>query len=291
MFVCTPDDAPTLLFSDSPEMPSTDGVLYADTVPKGRYRLYVYHANGASTERKFPIVVLNQGAATAHVSIVRRGLASPSTQYVAQGQTVLADFFADRAPVDVAVPAGQRVLLDAGLDALHAGQNELVHAIYDVVTDATLKISFVTVAAATDAATATASLSLLARDVDHQRGTFPSADIILYGTSQSSGVQRLRLGANEVDATLDGVDAPTGDAQKLLGNYGVHYHLEIPRSAPTAITARGGAWGGAMRASSSIDKLAVSTTTDAVALGPLTFFDVMTAGGSNLPIDVFFVTP
>ena len=307
--VCTPNDAPTMLFSDSPEAPSQDGVLYADSVPAGRYRFYVYHANGGASLRKFPIVVLNQGAQPAKITILRRGLAAPSTAYVSVGKTVLLDWLADRAPAVVTVPAATRVLLDDALDQLHAGQNELVHAIYDVTTDASLKVSFVSVPAAADAAAVTAGLGLLTRDVSHQRGTFPAADVLIApappsGAAQLKGVQRLRLGLDEVDDTLEGVDAPTGAKQLLLGNYGMLYRvaLGLPSPATTAISARGGAWGGAVRTGTTTTALPtateqLATTTDAVVVGSLGGADggaelhLLTGGGSNLPIDLFFVTP
>ncbi len=309
VIVCTPADAPALLFSDSPESPAQDGVLYADTVPAGRYRLYVYHANGGATVRKFPIVALNSGAQPAKVTIVRRGLAAPSTQYVSVGKTVLLDWFVDRAPVDVMVPAGARVLLDDALDQLHAAQSELVHAIYDVVTDATLKISFVSVTAGADAAAVTAGLSLLARDFNHQRGTFPAADVLVVAASGAaldggvrlqSGVQRLRLGLDEVDDTLMGVDAPTGATQKLLGNYGMLYRFAFGLAAPAnaAVSPRGGGWGGVLRAGSSTAVALPSatqqlaTTTDAIVVGAVAGeLRLLTGGGSNLPVDVFLVTP
>lgn len=319
--VCTPADAPTLLFSDSPEMPSQDGVLYADTVPAGRHRLYVYHANGGAALRKFPVVVLNQNAQAATVTIERRGLAAPSTAYVSVGKTVLLDWLTPRAPVAVTVPAGQRVLLDPALDALHASQDELVHAVYDVVTDRAVKISFVSVLANADAAATTAGLSLLARDVDHQRGTFANADVVVAlapvaGGAQRSGVQRLRLGLDEVDETLEGVDAPTGVKQRLLGNYGMLYRfaLALPTPASAAVAPRGGSWGGVARVTdgsggaATLVSLPTATatlgaTTDAVAVGPIPGaatdggasggkrLELMTAGGSNLPIDLFLVTP
>lgn len=309
VIVCTPDDAPTMLFSDSPEAPSQDGVLYADTVAAGRYRLYVYHANGGAALRKFPIVALNSGALPATITIVRKGLAAPSTQYVSVGKTVLLDWFVDRAPVSVVVPAGARVLLDDALDQLHASQNELVHAIYDVVTDAPLKLSMVSVTAGADAAAVTAGLSLLTRDVGHQRGTFPAADVLIVaatgaaldgGAGQQQGVQRLRLGLDEVDDTLQGIDAPTGVKQALLGNYGMLYRfaLGLPSPATAAVAPRGGGWGGVARAGataavalpSATEQLA--TTTDAIAVGGTgAELRLLTGGGSNLPVDFFLVTP
>jgi len=304
--VCTPADAPAMLFSDSPESPSQDGVLYADTVAAGRYRLYVYHANGGASLRKFSVVALNLSTHPAKITIVRRGLAAPSTAYVSVGKTVLLDWLVDRAPVDVTVPAGARVLLDSALDQLHASQNELVHAIYDVVTDRPLKLSFVSVAANADAAATTAGLSLLTRDVDHQRGTFPAADVLIApatvtGGAQKQGVQRLRLGLDEVDETLEGIDAPTGVKQRLLGNYGMLYRFALGAAAGTrvAVAPRGGGWGGIAKVGSSTVILptateALATTTDAIVIGGVsagTEVRLMTGGGSNLPIDLFLVTP
>jgi hypothetical protein len=201
------------------------------------------------------------------------------------------------------------VLLDDALDQQHAAQNELVHAIYDVTTDAPLKISFVSVPAAADAAAVTAGLGLLTRDVNHQRGTFPAADVLVAPASPSAaaqlkGVQRLRLGLDEVDDTLEGVDAPTGAKQVLLGNYGLLYRfaLALPSPATAAISARGGGWGGAFRIGATTVALPtateqLATTTDAIVLGKLGGADggaelrLMTGGGSNLPVDLFLVTP
>lgn len=304
--VCTPADAPTLLFSDSPELPAQDGVLYADTVAPGRYRLYVYHANGDTIARKFPIVVLNPGAQAAKVTIVRRGLAAPSAAYVSVGKTVLADWFMDRAPVDVLVQAGERVLLDTALDQLHATKNQLVHAIYDVILDRSVKISFVSVPATDDAASLTAGLPLLVRDSNHQRGTFAAADVLVVADpagAQKKGVQRLRLGLDQVDDTLEGVDAPTGDKQRLGGNYGMLYRfaLALPTPAAAAIAPRGGGWGGVARAGATNAVLlptatqSLATTTDAIVLGGVggggPEVRLLTGGGSSLPVDLFIVTP
>ena len=56
--VCSPAGAATMLFSDDPESPASDGVLYADTFGPGHARIYVYHVNAGTDLRKFPIVVL-----------------------------------------------------------------------------------------------------------------------------------------------------------------------------------------------------------------------------------------
>ncbi|MEO8797909.1 MAG: hypothetical protein ABI551_08495, partial [Polyangiaceae bacterium] len=106
--VCIPSAAPAMLFSDSPESPSTSGVLYADTVGPGPFRIYVYHTNGGNDgiARKFPVVVLNQGALDAHVTITAKGIAGPSADYVSVGKAAAAHFLAPAISTMVTVPAG-----------------------------------------------------------------------------------------------------------------------------------------------------------------------------------------
>ncbi|HEY8073446.1 MAG TPA: hypothetical protein VIF62_05040 [Labilithrix sp.] len=293
-YACTPEDAPSMMFSDSPESPSSDGVLYADTPPAGRHRIYVYHANGGAALRKFPVVVLNANATDATVTIVRRGVGTPSQSYVAIGKDVLAQWLAPMAPIAVTVPAGQRVLLDATLDAKHAAQDELVHAIFDVETSAPVKISIVSVLAGADAAATTAGLSLLPADGLHVRGTFGGADrLFVAAGAATSGVQHVRLGDGVLDPDLAGIDATTSTPVKLGGNYGVLYRFSGMPSSRAALSERGGSWGGVL---GSVELPSASeslgTTTDAVVLGDLSGGgSLVSGGGSNLPVDVFFATP
>jgi hypothetical protein len=306
--VCAPADAPKMLFSDSPESPSADGVLYADTVPAGRYRIYVYHANGGNSPRKFSVVALNQGASAVTVTVQRRGSATPSKSYVQIGKAVIRAWLAPAQLPAVTVPPGARVVLDPQLDALTAARDELVHAIEDVTTSGALKISVVTVSPSTDAAAATAGLSLLPKD-NHDRGTFANADLLLVPTApvDAAGVRHLRLGANETEPDLTGVDATTGAAARLVGNYGVRYALALSGGARVAVgvAPRGSDWGGVARVSAGEDGAAglvdlpasassLGTTTDWISMGRFAagatpIFELVTAGGSNLPIDVLFV--
>ena len=156
-----------------------------------------------------------------------------------------------------------------------------------------------------NAATATAGLSVLAPDPNHQRGTFPNADLVIAAApgAQQKGVQRIRLGGGGIDAPLFGFDrtASPAIAQTLVGNFGVLYRVELalPVTARAGITPRGGAWGGYAHDGADGVSLPSGTTTlastsSAIVLGPLgstTKHRSMTAGGSNLPIDLFLVTP
>jgi hypothetical protein len=302
-YVCRPADAATMMFSDDPESPSTDGVLYADTLGPGHVRLYVYHVNAGASPRKFPVVVLNQGGSDAHLTITQEGLGGPSTDYVDVGKSVAAAWMSSSLATAVTVPASTRVLLDATLDGEHAATNELVHAIIDVDADAPVKISIVSVLATEDAAAVTASLPLLPNDGLHDRGTFAGADVWITGSAggEGSSARNVRLGGDVTEADLTGTDATTGSAATLLGNYGVAYRFAItsPSAIRFAASARGGAWAGALGGSAVVPLPtatgALSTTTDAVWLATLgagsASFALMSGGGSSLPVDIVVLTP
>jgi len=298
--LCTPPNAATMLFSDDPESPSTDGVLYADTTAVGRYRIYVYHANGAAPLRKFPVVVLNQNATSAHVTIKKKGTASPSTDYVNVGKHVAAMWMDSNLSTVVTVPPNTRVLLDSDLDGMHAAKDELVHAIFDVETDAAVKISVVSVLAAADAAGTTAGLSLLPDDAAHDRGTFPGADLLLTLSAPPQGARHLRLGDNVTESDLAGTDKTTGKAKTLGGNYGVFYTFSVPANPngyAALLSPRGGDWGGVSAVTPTPPSVlmpsmqtSLAATTSAIWLGTYgttaSTFTLVSAGGSNLPVDV-----
>jgi hypothetical protein len=306
VLVCTPVGAPTMLFSDDPESPSSDGVLYADVIGPGAFRAYVYHTNGGSGLRKFPVVLLNQGTVDVNVTIGAAGVAGPDTDYVAVGKEAIVAWLGPVTPQAVVVPAGQRVLLDADLDAVHAANGELAHAILDFTLDGPVKLSVVSVVATEDATVVTAGLNLLPSDGLHQRGTFPGAARTLQGTAplDASSVRRLTLGDGVVDVDLAGHDAVDGTSVSLGGNYGLAYELDLELAVETAlaIAPKGGAWGGGANVPAGEDGLAgivslpsasssLGSQSEAILLGRFAAqssvsVTLLSAGGSDLPIDV-----
>jgi hypothetical protein len=309
--VCVASGAPTLVFSDEPESPSSDGILYADTLTVGAYRAYVYHTNAGTGLRKFPVVLLNQGTATVHAVIRAVGIAGPSQDYVDVGkQAALRWYISQGTTTTVDVPAGTRVLLDADLDAVQAATNELAHAIIDFTVDGPVKLSVVSVLASEDATVVTATLPLLTNTGQHMRGSFPGAalEIEPLAPVDGTGARRLRMGGNVTDASLTGVDVVDGNAAVTLdGNYGLSYAMNLAFSAGSAIllSPQGGAWGGAgsvltggsVSAGPGVLPAAqdsLGTQTDAIflatfAAGVSSGVDFLSAGGSSLPVDVVTV--
>jgi hypothetical protein len=300
---CEPDAAPTLIFSDEPEYVATDGVLYADELETGRYRVYLYHVNDGNSLRRFSVVALNQTAVPATVTVEKLAYALPSPNFLGVGRSVALDYLTAGGKPAVTVPAMTRVVVDDEIDGLVADPGELVHSIFQILVVGEVKLSVVSVGQNADAAAVTAGLPLLPNTNTHTRGTFPKADRILL-SRHPGGLRRLRLGGDEaIDPHLVGTNYVDGGAVTLPGNFGVLYDVRV--SDPTTqlfvgVNPRAGAWAGAVAGSAGLDAnggefLAPDTTasvadnTSVVSLGRYTSgIDVgarfLTAGGSNLPI-------
>ena len=122
----------TLLYSDSPEYVSADGVLFRSVTPvtQGRpARVYLYHV--AMTEpRSFALVLRARGAA-AHVALT--GAAAPaSNKYLCAGHRATADYFREvrRGESVVASVAPRHPYVFPLQSDMHV--RELVAAAYDV---------------------------------------------------------------------------------------------------------------------------------------------------------------
>jgi hypothetical protein len=234
------------------------------------------------------------------------GIAGPGTDYVATGKSAILAWLGPTTTQTVVVPAGQRVLLDTDLDAVHAANGELAHAIIDFTLDGPVKISVVSVGATEDAASVTAGLNLLPDDQLHQRGTFPGAMRILQGVAPLDGasVRHLTLGDGVADPNLVGRDAVDGTTVSLAGNYGLVYQLVLNMSVSTGfvIAPQGGAWGGGASvppgedgtaalvslpgASSSLGSQSLAILLGRFAAQTTLTTTLLSAGGSDLPIDV-----
>jgi hypothetical protein len=132
----------------------------------------------------------------------------------------------------LSIPTGASVLLDTAIDAISASNGQLVHGIYDIQADQTIKVYCCITDTSTNAASVASGLAVLARDT-HDRGTFPNSDVIkdtAAGTTllTSGGMLQVPLAdpANG-DPDAQGIDAVTGAASTLHGNYGVLYRMHL----------------------------------------------------------------
>lgn len=305
---CSADDAPTLIFSDEPEYVASDGVLYAEQITAGRYRVYLYHVNDGAARRRFTAVALNETDNPVSLTVHKLSFTAPSSDYLAVGQDVARGYLTGPSKPTQVVPPHTRVVVDDEVDQLVADPNELTHALFDVFATGPLKLSIVSVGENADAAQVTAGLSLLPNTQLHVRGTFPHPDRLLL-TRHTGGLQRLRLGGNlPFDPDLAGTSFVDGGTVTLAGNFGSQYDVRVV-SPPTPMTLllnpRAGAWTGAMDGSAGLDQnggaltlpaasASLGDADKAIGLGRYTSnIDVglrlLTGGSSSLPVHVVAV--
>lgn len=254
----------TLVFSDSPESPTTRGRLYDDptlaaTASGVNNRLFVYHVNNASSgHQRFVVLVKNLGTVAANLTVQQRGVAGPSTAYAYVGKVAVDRWLTSTAGTPVAVQPGAYAELDASFDNTQVAPTYLMNGIWDYSMDQAHEVIICDVNAKDNAINVCPTLPLLSRDV-HVRGTFPSADKI-YDTAAgvtidtANGIQALPLasGAPGVDDWAVGTDVTDGSQQTNKGNYGVKYRMHMSlvssdgQNLAWLYNPRGGSWGGAV---------------------------------------------
>lgn len=295
-----------LLFSDSPESPSTSGVLSrASLEVAGDLRVFAWHANGyAGGAKKVVIVVENPSDEALTIDLERFAFTGPTPAYTSAGRRAVRAFLDDATPAIKSVAPHSAGLLLTRMNDAAMAHHELVHAIVDASFSGPARVHVVALDPGTDALAHFDSIAVLDRDV-HDRGTFAGADRALAmpagcTLSSSRGVTRVRIGGNTPTAPQPlGVDELTGNDAVLAGHYGVRYTITLDvddASGPIAVLAnpRAGAYAGAARVNGALVDIVVSDAADAVLLDVIDAADtlelkLMPPGASSLPLDVLFV--
>ncbi|HZV36952.1 MAG TPA: hypothetical protein VFB72_20415 [Verrucomicrobiae bacterium] len=258
-----------LIFSDSPESPTTRGMLYKDTTlgattSGNPNRIFVYHENNnSSSSMKFSVLIKNNGSSSGTLTVVQGGYSGPSTDFPYVGKMAFYRWLTNTGSSGASVGAGQIVRLDTGFDSISAAQGYVMHGIWDYTFTQPHTVMVCALNPADNPITVGPGLSLLARDV-HERGTFSYCNKTDDTTSgevidTAAGIQQFPIGGND-DSDITGhdnsVSPPTSETDS--GNYGVLYRMHLSTSASdgqslgVVITPRAGNWGGAVYAESGI---------------------------------------
>jgi PKD repeat protein len=287
-----------LLFSDSPEIPTTSGILYQDSLA-GQARLLAYHANGLAGPARLYVVARNLETRPVEVRTDRLGETAPTRIEGLLGQVTLLDYFASSNAQSVTIQPGQSVAVYAS-PTLSPGTG--VNMMQDLSASGRVELTF---AMLEDSLPPTAQvlqqLPFMQPDGKHQRGTFPNA-VRPIRVTLGQLPARLVIGDGLVDPALTGTDALTGQPQRLIGNYGVLYDIQVLGAVGTAValSPRGGLYRGAMNIQDGpvtqaikLPKVGATSTADQPTLlwRPASNqfnIDFVPASGSNLPISLIF---
>ena len=248
------DGGATLLFSDSPEYATQDGILYRDVV-QGAARVLYYHVNQMDAPKKVAVVLENVGAGTSMVTISRSGAGRPSPHYLDVGKEAQALYFDAQRSRRFYMNKGEVRVLDDAMEQTVLAHGDLVYGTYDFSTPQEMRVSVIIYPATMPAPAFLKRASILPADELHLRGTFAKADRTLRAQRAydpaSDGIVYVLLADNESDRYRTGIDATDGSRVLNYGNYGILYHLEVPVQGRSRtqfyLSPFGGTYAGAMR--------------------------------------------
>lgn len=222
----------TLLFSDSPEMVSTTGILYQDKV-EGNARLFFYHVNATRNAKKMDVLLENTGQGVAHVTVNRYSLGSPGYAWMAVGKEAMTSYLSGKSPVyQISIPPGRVMPLSTKISETAVLPNMLINGIFDFVADRPVIVKVMMRPLFEDSEPFAKTAKILPADQFHLRGTFEGANRQLIPVQtydpDHDGAVAVTLADNEVDPYLEGVDATDGSKVVNYGNYGVVYQIPFP---------------------------------------------------------------
>jgi hypothetical protein len=258
-------DGGKLIFSDSPESPTTKAMLYKDATLSARSnsvpnRIFLWHVNNKSSGyMRFSVLIQNNGTSSGTLTVVQHGSAGPSTDYLYTGKLAFLRWLTNAALNGVSVPAGQVVRLDSTFDSTDVAVGYLLHGLWDYTFTQPHTVMVCALNSADNPVTVGPTLSIASRDT-HVRGTFGNCNKI-YDTATNvvidtaGGIQQFPVAGN-ADTYVTGYDnavaPPTQETDG--GNYGVLYRMHLSTSATDGqklgflVTSRSGNWGGAVYA-------------------------------------------
>lgn len=306
-----------LVFSDSPESPTSNGKLYDDsslaaTSGTTYNRIYAYHVNNSGSTKRFTVVLKNTGTTSGTLTVQKSGTAGPTTSFAYAGKLVDQRWLNSSAGTPVSVGKNVWVRLDTTFDTTNVANGSLLTGQWDYSFTQPHEIAICMLNTTDTPTTACPAASVLSRDT-HVRGTFPYADKV-YDTASgvvidtNGDIQQFPLaGGTTNDSYAVGTDATDGSSQTNTGNYAVLYRMHLStkssdgRTLGFLMNPRGGQWGGAVNALAGITTGGVflipatsGTTGDntkgavegkyAPGTGLTTWLQWFPSGGSSLPL-------
>lgn len=223
-------DTGTLLFSDSPEYVTEDGILYGDKVT-GDVRVYFYHVNQSSIPKK--VVVMAYNPSDEPVSIILRGYqyTKPSTSYYLVGKQLSTMYYEGDTPINrVTVAPHGYTLVGSRLNGVAVQPDELFSGIVDMTVPISMYISTLMMPMDTDPVAFIQQQKYLPSDNVKLRGTFRGKDRslrTLVPYAPSDGVGYIKIGDGIDDRFLRGRDVMDNRESENTGNYGVDYSIAI----------------------------------------------------------------
>lgn len=225
-----PLDTGTLLFSDSPEYVTEDGILYGDRID-GDSRVYFYHVNESDVPKKVVVVAYNPTDEPGDIILRGYQYTKPSTSYYLVGKQLSTMYYEGDTPVNrIHVEPHSYALVGARLNGVAIQPDELFSGIVDMTLPFPMYVSTAMMHMDYDPLTFVQQQHYLPSDSAKLRGTFRGKDrslktLIPY--TPNDGVGYIKIGDGIDDRFLQGRDVMDNRPSENTGNYGVDYNISI----------------------------------------------------------------
>lgn len=226
----SPVDTGTLLFSDSPEYATADGILYSDRV-EGDVRLYFYHVNQQGANRKIVAMLYNPQPYPVEVTLQGYQYTRPSKDYYQVGKELSTMYYeGDHAVNKITVPARGYALAGQRLNETVVRPEELFSGIVDLKIPEPMILSSMIMPVPYDPIQFVKQQVYLPSDSVKLRGTFTGKDRYLTNLipyEPKSGIGYILLADGIGDRFLQGWDDLDKRRSEDTGNYGVDYTVRF----------------------------------------------------------------
>ena len=246
------DTGGTLIFSDSPEYVTRNGILYTDVVT-GEARILFYHLNNSGVKKKLAVIVENLSTRETVINITRGGFSAPNDNFLLVGKETQLKYMQNNFHDKIKLGKREAKLFQANMDKVTVNPGHLVYGVYDFNTKGLVRVYVLMYPEKADPLKFLNYAEILPKDEYKLRGTFKNMNRNIrlkhdYDSSRD-GIGYILICDSVTDFFKRGIDATDGSEVVNFGNYGVNYIFNFNMKSKTkfCLTPLGGTYAGAVR--------------------------------------------
>ncbi|MBQ7705127.1 MAG: copper amine oxidase [Selenomonadaceae bacterium] len=246
------DTGGTLIFSDSPEYVTKNGILYTDVV-KGDARILFYHLNNTGVKKKLAVIVENVSGENNLIEITRGGFSAPNDNFLLVGKETQLMYMQKNFHDKIKLVPNQLKLFQAKMNDVVINPGHLVYGVYDFHAKGEVRVYVLMYPERANPLKFLKYADILPKDEYRLRGTFKNMNRNIklkkdYDPKRD-GIGYILICDDVVDFYKRGIDATDGSEVVNFGNYGINYTLTFNTKSKTkfCLSPLGGTYAGAVR--------------------------------------------
>lgn len=245
------DSGGTLIFSDSPEYVTHNGILYTDVV-SGDARILYYHLNNSGVKKKFAVIVENVSGTENTIEITRGGFSTPNDNFLLVGKETQLKYMQNNFHDEIKLAKNERKLFQKKMNEVVVNPGHLVYGVYDFHAEKRVRIYVLMYPEKANPLKFLRYAEILPKDENKLRGTFKNMNRTIKlkneYDSRRDGIGYILICDDGADFFKRGIDATDGSEVVNFGNYGVNYMLNFDMKSKTKfyLMPLGGTYAGAL---------------------------------------------